>query len=312
MRTESLRMFLDVARTGSLHASAANFFISQPALGKAIAALEKELGYPLFERSHSGMQLTGYGQATAALVQKALFTLDGIEDIRRHYRSDAQKNLSGTLDIVAVPTIGTGIMPAILPSFAQALPNVKLSIAETNSELGLRQIYQGLCDLAFLVDFDENADYGADFTAELLWKEQLYAFMRKDNVLAGKASISLKSLKNYPLAIMSYDREDKTVTDALEDLLESNESLEIAFRSNNHHMLQGYVLGGNAIGLTHIANTIDREYNRALLPDAVYIPVTGCPTSRFVALYRSNSPKMELIRIVIDALLEVITRRKGF
>ena len=55
MRTEWLNYFLDIAKSGSLHLSAEKFYISQPALGKAIASLERELGYPLFNRTSSGI-----------------------------------------------------------------------------------------------------------------------------------------------------------------------------------------------------------------------------------------------------------------
>ena len=68
MRVEWLKFFLDIAKTGSLRASANNLYITQPALGSAITSLEKELGYPLFTRTRSGMQLTEQAVATIPLV----------------------------------------------------------------------------------------------------------------------------------------------------------------------------------------------------------------------------------------------------
>ena len=58
MRIETLQYFIEVAKSKSINAAAEKLYISQPALGIAIKNLEKELGFPLFERSHNGVKLT--------------------------------------------------------------------------------------------------------------------------------------------------------------------------------------------------------------------------------------------------------------
>ena len=48
MDMESIRAFLDVIQTGSITGAAKQRYMSQPALGKRMMALEKELGTELF------------------------------------------------------------------------------------------------------------------------------------------------------------------------------------------------------------------------------------------------------------------------
>ena len=128
MRVEWLKFFLDIAKTGSLRASANNLYITQPALGSAITSLEKELGYPLFIRTRSGMQLTEQAVETIPLVQNILANLEACNEIKTNYLNSSPQTITGALNIVTIPTIGTGIMPDFISSFAQNYPDIELVI----------------------------------------------------------------------------------------------------------------------------------------------------------------------------------------
>jgi DNA-binding transcriptional LysR family regulator len=57
-----LRLFLDVARLGGLSAATRTTGLSAATLGRRVAALERQIGEPLFQRSHSGYALTAAGE----------------------------------------------------------------------------------------------------------------------------------------------------------------------------------------------------------------------------------------------------------
>src|SRR3954469_4849095 len=59
---DDLRLFLDVARLGGLSAATETTRLSAATLGRRVSALEKQIGEPLFVRSHSGYALTGAGE----------------------------------------------------------------------------------------------------------------------------------------------------------------------------------------------------------------------------------------------------------
>lgn len=72
MRLEQLQYFLEISKTGSIRKAADNLFISSPALSTALQNLEKELGFPLFKRQHSGVVLTSYGKKALAITQQII------------------------------------------------------------------------------------------------------------------------------------------------------------------------------------------------------------------------------------------------
>jgi len=61
MEMKQVKYFLTVAELGSFSAAADNLYISQSSLSKQIMALEKELGFALFDRSKRMIVLTEAG-----------------------------------------------------------------------------------------------------------------------------------------------------------------------------------------------------------------------------------------------------------
>ena len=52
MNITQIKYVLEIARSSSIREAATKLFISQPALGRRIKALEEELGYSLVKRCH--------------------------------------------------------------------------------------------------------------------------------------------------------------------------------------------------------------------------------------------------------------------
>ncbi|TAL98694.1 MAG: LysR family transcriptional regulator [Paraburkholderia sp.] len=65
MELTYLQYFLRVAEIGSINRAAADLNLSQPALSRNIAALENEIGSPLFTRRRDGVTLTEAGRLLA-------------------------------------------------------------------------------------------------------------------------------------------------------------------------------------------------------------------------------------------------------
>ena len=52
MRIEQLKYVVEIAKTKSINQAAANLYLSQPNLSKAVKALEEELGCVLIQRTN--------------------------------------------------------------------------------------------------------------------------------------------------------------------------------------------------------------------------------------------------------------------
>lgn len=76
MSFDLVRTFVTVSRTGSISEAARLIGISQPTASAHLAALERMLGYPLAERSASGVVLTPRGEALARAVASSVDTIE--------------------------------------------------------------------------------------------------------------------------------------------------------------------------------------------------------------------------------------------
>ena len=80
MTIQQLQYVLEIARCGSASRAAKNLFLSQPNLSSAIKNLEQELGFPIFERTSAGMELTPAGSRLAKEASVIMEHLKGISD----------------------------------------------------------------------------------------------------------------------------------------------------------------------------------------------------------------------------------------
>lgn len=96
---DDLRLFLEIARAGTLTAAASRLDLSQPTAGRRLRALEDMLGASLFQRNASGLRLTDEGEAmlvhaesmeedAIALERKLLGGARGLDGILRLSTSD--------------------------------------------------------------------------------------------------------------------------------------------------------------------------------------------------------------------------------
>lgn len=174
MKLHQLRVLLAVAEHGSIHEAARALHISQPALSKAIAELERELGVTLLSRSVRGVSLTAYGLALvkrASVVEQELrHALEDIESIRGH--AEAELNIGFTA------VASSGPLPAAMAAFRQRFPNVALRAFELRPQQIQEGLREGRLDLGLI---STNSGPGS---ASLQW-EPLFSVGMKLAVRAG-------------------------------------------------------------------------------------------------------------------------------
>ncbi|MCI9264623.1 MAG: LysR family transcriptional regulator [Oscillospiraceae bacterium] len=105
-----LRYLVEVVETGSISKAAANLFMAQPTLSAQIAALEKELGRAVFQRTNRGVLLTSYGaevyhHAKTVVSQCEIITQKLFEDVNEH----KIKIATFSSDIISVEFCGSAV-----------------------------------------------------------------------------------------------------------------------------------------------------------------------------------------------------------
>ena len=134
----------EVARLGSFSAAAHALWITQPAVSRQIAALERELGRKVLERTPRGLRLTQAGtllvdhaEAIVARLNAAeaqLGTLDRLE--------------AGRLRLGASGVAAASILAGAMSEFRRRWPSVELSLVELPSDEPGAPVKSGELDVA--------------------------------------------------------------------------------------------------------------------------------------------------------------------
>jgi LysR family transcriptional regulator, regulator of abg operon len=146
MKLHQLRVLLALAQHGSMHEASRSLHISQPALSKAIAELERELGVTLMSRSVRGVSLTNYGRTLAkrasVVEQELRHAMEDIEAMRGH--AEAQLNVGFTA------VASSGPLADAIAAFRTRFPGVALHAYEMRPQQILEGLREGRLDLALI------------------------------------------------------------------------------------------------------------------------------------------------------------------
>src|SRR5919112_2852103 len=125
-----MRVLREVALRGSFSAAAEALSFTQSAVSQQVAALEREAGAVLVERSARGVRLTDAGEAVVrhadgilARLAEAEAELEAIAGLR-----------GGRLRLGSFPTAGATLMPRAIAEFSAKHPAVELSLAEAEPD----------------------------------------------------------------------------------------------------------------------------------------------------------------------------------
>ncbi len=193
-----LTTFLSVAQTGSMSLSSAALHISQPAVSKRIASLEKKFGLILFVRTNTGLRLTPAGKT---LYQELVESLDHLKsgfDRARSVQADPGRTIcfgyDGFFDLY--------ILHKIFNQFTAKHPNVRFETKyPTESALeDCSPLFSGKADIMLCPDRYasgvESYVKQAPVTAF-----QFYILVSKEHPLAKKDNVSPGDLIGVPLIV---------------------------------------------------------------------------------------------------------------
>jgi DNA-binding transcriptional LysR family regulator len=187
-----LALLRQVARHGSFSAAATALYLTQPAVSRQIAKLEKEAGVRLIERTPRGLRLTEAGHVAVERAEAIAGHLAAAEA-----EIEAIATLGGgRLRMSAFPTAASTIVLDALQEFRRKHPTVELTFVESGTNAGLRRLRAGEVDvaLAFREHGRPAPDEWADLEAELLMVDPLFVALAKNHPLAGKTAIRLRDL----------------------------------------------------------------------------------------------------------------------
>lgn len=130
----ALELFARVVAAGSFAQAARQLGITRAAVSARVAAIERQIGVPLFARTTRALGLTETGRRLAA---RARSVLEASDAARRTLRRGAREGLAGTLRVTSVPIFGQRVLAPLLSRFLAAHPLLRLELRLTHRRMDL-------------------------------------------------------------------------------------------------------------------------------------------------------------------------------
>jgi DNA-binding transcriptional LysR family regulator len=201
-----VRCFAAVVDHGGVVAASRALNVSQPAISRAVHALEAQLGTALLERRPSGGRRSRPTAAGRALALHARVIFDA-ERSAEATLAALQGVQTGRLTVGASPTIAAYLMPAIVARFVRAFPGITVQLEAAPTREIVRRLLRFDLDVAFA-----EAPVRDSRLRVTAWREdEMIAVAAPTHPLAGKRRISASRLSEGTMLL----REPATRTHAL-------------------------------------------------------------------------------------------------
>lgn len=133
MDWNDIKIFLALARYGSVRAAAAKLDVSHSTVARRIDALEEQLGVRLFERLTTGFEITLAGEDVLAIAEGVE---NEIGDLERRVLGHDQR-LEGHIRLTTVDFLATHFLMPHLAEFARLYPDITLEVVTTYDVLDM-------------------------------------------------------------------------------------------------------------------------------------------------------------------------------
>ncbi|WP_421201657.1 LysR substrate-binding domain-containing protein [Aeromonas enteropelogenes] len=181
---QQLKVFATIARYGNLGLAANELCLSKGAVSQSLQELERQLGTPLFDRIHPGLQLNNEGRLLQPAAEELLTRMQDIENL---FSPDAEPN--GQLRLGASQTIGNYLLPTLLASRKQEL-GLPPKVTITNTHKLCHALANFELDLALI----EGENHHPDLIADPWLQDEMLVVAHPDHPLANQGTLTLSRL----------------------------------------------------------------------------------------------------------------------
>lgn len=132
---DDLRVFLAVARSGSISSGAKLLHLQHSTVSRRMRKLEQDLGVRLFDKVSSGYAVTPAGEnlmLAANRMECAVLEVDGT-------LAGADLKPAGPLRVTAIDNMATTVLMPMFTGFSRQYPDVTLHLMVSNSDVSLAQ-----------------------------------------------------------------------------------------------------------------------------------------------------------------------------
>jgi DNA-binding transcriptional LysR family regulator len=198
MNTLQIEYFLALANHKSFTATANALYVSQPAISKQIAALEKEIGFSLFFRSNRNVSLT-----PAGIIFFKTFTdfntslKQSIKKSQDIYDNQCKKLRLGCVEGMDL----SNMLNRIFEPFSKQFPNVDYYIERHTPANLLKAVYND--DLDAIITLESFFENNPNLSSSIFFRAKHLLFAHSNNPIFTKESYTLQDFKDETFIILS-------------------------------------------------------------------------------------------------------------
>ena len=271
-----LETFAEAAERSSFTAAARALGLTQAAVSQRIAALERELGVPLFRRAAGKVELTDAGRRLHEYAHRVLALHREAREAVTGHRSPVE----GELAIAASSIPGQHILPALLAAYGSKHPLIRVRAAISDSAAVIGQVGRGEVSVGLVGrrDDDPNLEY------RHLADDRIVLVVPHGHALARKKAVTVDQLAAHPLVLREAGSGLRHCFEkALERSGRSLSDLRVVLELGNNEAIKEAVARGVGVAVpsTFAAHGLDASRLRAVEVEGV-----GCDREMFVVTDR--------------------------
>ena len=294
MNLRQIEVFRAVMLTGTISNAAKLLRVSQPAVSQLLQYTEDQLKLTLFQRVKGRLRPTEDAKILYKEVAKAYEGVQRVKDVAESLVRDR----SGTLQVIASPSLGRTIMPAALGRFRKLRPSVRVAFETLGYRALMEKIMSQQADLAVAVGPDENAD----ITAVHLCTVRLVCAMPPGHALATLDKVGPADIQRYPL--ISFGQES-AIGKAIDEAFRSvGATREVAINVPFGQTAQALVAKNLGVAIVDQFTVMDAPSSELVVRP--FVPETTFEVAALHCESRASSRNVELFtQILCDVSREV-------
>ena len=204
--SKKLEILMTAVDLGSFTKTSEVVGYTQSGLTHMMDALEKEIGFPLLQRSHNGIQLTAQGRRLMPAIREFLQANANLEN---EIQAIAEQKTE-VIRIASYASIAMHWMPEILYRFRRLYPKANVDLRMVDHALEPFELLKsGQTDVIFASRQKLNYCNWVP-----LYRETMYAILPKDYPLRGRSEFPLEEFADHDF-LMPYGNFDSDVNAAI-------------------------------------------------------------------------------------------------
>lgn len=282
-----LECFIAVAEERHVGRAAARLHMTQPPLTRRISRLEREIGARLFNRTLTGVELTGAG---LVLLESAYRIVELSKNaVERTRLADAGK--AGVLSVGYFGSVIYDLVPRLLREFLDPRPHVKVVIERATKDMQAEAIRDGRMHLGFSREYPEESG----LQVRNIIAEPLFAAIPDGHPLLEQAEVRLADLQSESLVLFPSAPRPSFADEVIRMLVRTSSPSRIGAEASDVVTALTYV------SVARLLAVVPKSATNVAMPGVTYVPLADAPPETLSCIYRATETPT-LVRAFLDYL----------